>query len=202
MESGVTWYEVLGVRPGADQRRIRREYEARAGLLRPEMIAGAPSNVLRAVTRAQGLLDGALRVLSDPASRSRYDSEAGLMTSEGGLDPARNDGPSEPRSEDMGLVAGELFGELIGGWQELFGGRVRRPRRRGPATVPDVCGLFSQTCRDVARRHGLEVTVARLTERPMAVEGLVVSQDPAPGARCRDGRLSVKVWHPPLRSQS
>jgi curved DNA-binding protein CbpA len=171
MEPGATWYEVLGVLPGADPRKIRREYEARSGLLRPEVIAGAPSGVLTAVTRAQGLLDGAWRVLSDPDRRSRYDWEAGLLTSDGGLDPARNEGPSEPQADDMGFVAGELFGELIGGWQELFGGRVRRPRRRGPATVPDVRGLFSQTCREVAQRHGLEVTAVRLTERPMPVEG-------------------------------
>jgi curved DNA-binding protein CbpA len=203
MEQGVNCYEVLGVLPGADPRKIRREYQARSGLLRPEMIAGAPSNVLRAVTRAQGLLDNAWQVLSDPASRRRYDHEAGLLTSEGGLDPARNEGPSELNPDDMGFFAGELFGDLIGGWQELFGGGVRRPRRRGPTTqVPDVRGLFSSTCRDVAHRHGLEITIVRLTERPMAVEGLVVSQDPAPGARCRGGRLTVQVWHPPARNPS
>lgn len=200
MEHGVTWYEVLGVLPGADPRKIRREYAARSGLLGPQMIAGAPSNVLTAVTRAQDLLDSAWRVLSDPASRRRYDVEAGLLTSEGGLDEQRNHGPSGLGPDDMGLVAGELYGELIGGWQELFGGGVRRPRRRAPTTVPDVRGLFSSTCRDVASRHGLEVTVVRLTERPMPVEGLVVSQDPAPGTRCRGGRLSVRVWHPPVRS--
>jgi len=84
----------------------------------------------------------------------------------------------------------------------LFGGRVRRPPRRGPAAVPDVCGLFTGTCREVARRHGLEVTAVRLTERPMPVEGLVVSQDPLPGARRRGGRLTVHVWHPPFRNPS
>lgn len=202
MESGTTWYEVLGVLPGADPRKIKREYQARSDLLRPEMIAGAPSNVLGAVTRAQGLLDSAWQILSDPASRRRYDAEAGLLTSEGGLDPARNEGPSELSAGDMGLFAGELFGDLIGGWQELSGGGVRRPQRRRPATVPDVRGLFSGTCREVARRHGLEVTVVRLTERPMPVEGLVVSQDPAPGTRGRGGRLTVQVWHPPSRCPS
>ena len=86
MEQGVTWYEVLGVLPGAEPHRIKREYEARSGLLRPEMIAGAPSNVLTAVTRAQGLLDSAWRVLSDPERRRRYDEEAGLRRTGGGLD--------------------------------------------------------------------------------------------------------------------
>src|SRR6476469_4878008 len=64
MEQGASCYEVLGVLPGADPRKIRREYQARPGLLRPEMIAGAPSNVLGAVTRAQGLLDNAWQILS------------------------------------------------------------------------------------------------------------------------------------------
>ena len=105
----------------------------------------------------------------------------------------------------MGLFAGELFGELIGGWQELFGGGGgggRTQRRRADAAVPDVRGLFSSTCRDVVSRHGLEITVVRLTKQPMPVEGLVVSQDPAPGARNRGGRLTVRVWHPPARNQS
>jgi len=202
MEQGASCYEVLGVLPGADPRKIRREYQARSGLLRPEMIAGAPSNVLGAVTRAQGLLDNAWQILSDPASRRRYDAEAGLLTSAGGLDPARNEGPSEPGPDDMGMFVGELFGDLIGGWHELFGGGVRRPQRRRPAPVPDVRGLFSSTCRDVAHRHGLEITIVRLTERPMPVEGLVVSQDPAPGARRRGGHLTVQVWHPPSRCLS
>ena len=52
MESGITWYDVLGVLPGAEARKIKREYDAKAALLRPELISGAPPNVLTAVTRA------------------------------------------------------------------------------------------------------------------------------------------------------
>ena len=85
MEQGVTWYEVLGVMPGAEQRKIKREYEARSGLLGPQMIAGAPSNVLKAVTRAQDLLEEAWRMLSDPERRRRYDEQAGLRRTGGGL---------------------------------------------------------------------------------------------------------------------
>ncbi len=51
----ITWYDVLGVLPGAEARKIKREYEAKSALLRPDMIAGAPSNVFKAVTRAQDL---------------------------------------------------------------------------------------------------------------------------------------------------
>jgi curved DNA-binding protein CbpA len=202
MEQGVTWYEVLGVLPGAEPRKVRREYEARSGLLRPEMIAGAPSDVLKAVTRAQDLLDSAWQVLSDPAARRCYDEEAGLRRTGGGLyEPGS--GPSETGfdPDDLGL-AGELVADVTGGLLALFGGRVRKPQRREPVAVPDVRGLFNGTCREIARRHGLEVTAVRLTERPMPVEGLVVSQDPAPGTRCRGGQLTVQVWHPPNRNPS
>jgi curved DNA-binding protein CbpA len=200
MEQGVTWYEVLGVMPGAEQRKIKREYEARSGLLGPQMIAGAPSNVLKAVTRAQDLLEEAWRMLSDPERRRRYDEEAGLRRTGGGLgEPGSSPSETGLDPDDLGL-AGELVADVTGGLLALFGGRVRKPQRREPVAVPDVRGLFNGTCREVARRHGLEVAAVRLTERPMAVEGLVVSQDPAPGTRCRGGRLTVQVWHPPVRN--
>ena len=202
MVSGATLYEVIGVLPGAEPHRIKRDYEARSGLLCPDMIAGAPSNVLTAVTRAQDLLDSAWQVLSNPAARRCYDQEAGLRRTGGGLGEPRSS-PSETGfdPDDLGL-AGELVADATGGLLAIFGGRVRKPQRHGPDAVPDVRGLFSSTCREVARRHGLEVTVVRLTERPMAVEGLVVSQDPAPGTRCRGGHLTVQVWHPPNRCPS
>jgi len=200
MEQGVTWYEVLGVLPGAEPRKIKREYAARSGLLGPEVIAGAPTNVLTAVTRAQGLLDSAWRVLSDPERRRCYDEEAGFRHTGGGLDEPGSS-PSEHGfdPDDLG-PAGEMLADLASPVMMLFGTRVRTPPRRRPGAAPDVRGLFNGTCREVARRHGLEVAAVRLTERPMAVEGLVVSQDPAPGTRCRGGRLTVQVWHPPNRN--
>jgi len=212
MEQGVTWYEVLGVLPGAEPHRLKREYQARASLLRPEMIAGAPSNVLTAISRAQDRLDSAWQVLSDPGTRRCYDEEAGLRPCHNGEAGLRRtsgglggpgSGPSETGfdPDDLG-PAGDVLTDVASPVLVLLGGRVRRPQRRAPATVPDVRGLFTGTCREVARRHGLEVTAVRLTERPMPVEGLVVSQDPAPGARCRGGRLTVQVWHPPFRYPS
>jgi hypothetical protein len=48
---GVTWYDVLGVLPGAQARTIQREYEAKAALLGPGLIAGAPPDVVTAVIR-------------------------------------------------------------------------------------------------------------------------------------------------------
>ena len=68
MEPSTTWYDILGVLPGASAEKIKREYDAKRSLLRPELISGAPSNVLAAVTRAEGILDRAWRVLGDPVS--------------------------------------------------------------------------------------------------------------------------------------
>ena len=181
MEQGVTWYEVLGVLPGAEPRKIKREYAARSGLLGPEVIAGAPTNVLTAVTRAKGLLDSAWRVLSDPERRRCYDEEAGFRHTGGGLDEPGSS-PSEHGfdPDDLG-PAGEMLADVASPVLVLFGGRVRRPQRRGPAAVPDVRGLFTGTCREVARRHGLEVTAVRLTERPMPVEAWWSARTPLPG---------------------
>ena len=49
--------------PGAEARKIRRKYEEKASLLRPELISGAPPDVVTAVRRAQELLDTAWEVL-------------------------------------------------------------------------------------------------------------------------------------------
>ena len=198
MEQGITWYDVLGVMPGAETRKIRQEYEAKSALLRPDMIAGAPSNVLTAITRAQDLLDRAWEVLADPDSRNRYDEEIGIRRSGGGLDHPPT-GPSDPAfgPDDMGIAEDlPVVGELLA----LLAGRlVRRPRSPRSVAVPDVRGLFYHECVEVAWRHRLQVTVVRLTERPMAVDGLVVGQDPPPGAVRQGGQLTVQLWHPPAR---
>jgi hypothetical protein len=172
LEPGITWYDVLGVLPGAGARNLRRKYEEKAGLLRPEMIAGAPPNVVTAVRRAQELLDTAWQVLGDPQRRTHYDEAIGLRRSGGGL--------GQPGTGT--------------GW---LGPRRRRNR---PGAVPDVRGLFYHVGLEVATRRGLRVRTVRLTGRPMAVDGLVVDQDPRPPARAhRGGTLTVQLWHPPAR---
>ena len=149
--SDLTWYDVLGVMPGAEARKIEQKYHAKAALLRPELISGAPPNVLTAVTRARELLNTAREVLGDPESRKRYDQAVGL-----------------------------------------------RHRRKRSDAVPDVRGLFYHECLEVATWRGLHVSIVRLTERPMAVDGLVVDQDPRPPTKPhRGGKLTVQLWHPP-----
>jgi curved DNA-binding protein CbpA len=76
MRADITWYDLLGALPDASSQDIGRAYDAKAGLLRPELLSGAPSAVLTAAARAQGIIDAARRVLGDPVSRQRYDQAA------------------------------------------------------------------------------------------------------------------------------
>ena len=199
MGSGITWYDVLGVMPGAGARKIRRKYEDKAGLLRLELIWGAPPNVVTAVRRAQELLDTAWEVLGDPGSRRRYDEAVGVRRSGGGL------GQPGTGIESAGLApAGPgIIGELprvdvAGGVVGLTGWLGPRRRRNRHGAVPDMRGLFYRVCLEVATRRGLHVRTVRLTERPMAVDALVVDQDPRPPTKAhRGGTLTVQVWHPP-----
>jgi hypothetical protein len=199
MDPGITWYDVLGVLPGAEAARIRREYDAKTSLLRPELISGAPSNVVQAISRAQGMLDSAWEVLGDPVSRGRYDESIGLRHPGGGLrqpgsiPTGTGLGPSGPGiAEDPGSAGGVL---TLTGWL----GPARR-RAKQHVAVPDMRGLFYHVCLEVAARRNVHVTTVRLTPRPMPVEGLVVDQWPRPPARLqRHGELTVQVWHPPAR---
>ena len=201
MGSGITWYDVLGVMPGAEPRKIRRKYEEKAGLLRPELISGAPPNVVTAVRQAHELLDAAWAVLGDPQSRRRYDEAVGVRRSGGGLgQPGTGIESAGLAPADPGII-GELPGVAgAGGWLGLTGWLGPRRRRTRPGAVPDVRGLFYHVCLEVATRRGLHVRAVRLTERPMPVDGLVVDQDPRRPARAhRGGTLTVQVWHPPAR---
>ena len=201
MRSGITWYDVLGVMPGAEARKIKRKYEDKASLLRPELISGAPPNVVTAVRRAQELLDTAWAVLGDLESRKRYDEVVGLRRSGGGLgQPGTGIESAGLAPADPGIIS-ELPGVSVAGGLLGLTGRLGPPRRRNrPGAVPDVRGLFFRVCLEVATRRGLHVRTIRLTERPMAVDGLVVDQDPRPPAKAhRGGTLTVQVWHPPAR---
>jgi len=199
MGPGVTWYEILGVLPGASAEKIRREYDAKRSLLRPELISGAPSNVLAAVTRAEGILDAARRVLGDPVRRERYDEAAGIRLGGGSLARPENVA-SDPgfRWSDFGLAgpAEDLLGTALVG---LLAPSPGPPWR---VAVPDVRGLFYQVCTRVVGPLNLQVIAVRLTEHPMPVDGLVVDQSPRSPAKVRRASgLTVQVWHPPARSR-
>jgi len=202
LEPGITWYDVLGVMPGAEARKLRQKYDAKAALLAPELISGAQPDVLTAVMRAQQLLDTAWEVLGDPESRRRYDEAVGLRRSGGGLgQPGTGIESAGLTRADPGIM-GDLGGDAARGLPALTGWLRprRRPNRRGG--VPDVRGLFFPVGLEVATRRGLHVRIVQLTEHAMAVDGLVVDQDPRPSAKAHRGdKLTVQVWHPPARSR-
>jgi hypothetical protein len=100
---------------------------------------------------------------------------------------------------DLGIVGG-LADSLLGGLLELLPGQLAPQRRRNrPGAVPDVRGLFYPVCLEVATRYGRHVRTVRLTERAMAVDGLVVDQDPRPPRAYPGDKLTVQLWHPPAR---
>jgi curved DNA-binding protein CbpA len=200
-EHGITWYDVLGLLPGASAEQVLSRYDAKASLLRPELLAGAPSPVVAAASRALDILAAARRVLADPASRASYDEATGLRRG-GGLDPPRGF-PTEPGAAalDASVIGGHEGAELLGGLLALVDWLAPHPGPSRRVTVPDLRGLFYSTCFGIAGKLGFRVTVVRLTEHPMPVEGLVVAQSPAPAVKARRGSvLTVTVWHPPARS--
>jgi curved DNA-binding protein CbpA len=105
MRADITWYDLLGALPDASAGDIRQAYDAKAGLLRPELLSGAPSAVVAAAARAQGIIDVARQVLGDPVSRQRYDEAAGLWGSSGGLDQPP-DSPAGSGLPDSDVPAG------------------------------------------------------------------------------------------------
>jgi hypothetical protein len=185
MRSVVTWYDVLGVLPDAPPDDIRQAWQARTAALAPASLEGVPPGVLFAADKARRAVEEACRVLADPAARASYDEEIGIERPGEGLAPPWR-GPSGP---DVGLGQGWSTAD-----EEALEPLSDPPSR---VVVPDVSGLFYGACMDVAGRVGLHVAPIRLTAHPMPVEGLVVSQAPAPGERAhRDSTLTVQVWHP------
>jgi hypothetical protein len=190
------------VLPGASPDEIQQAYDDKAALLRPELISGAPSNVVAAVSRSQRYLDEALRVLGDPVNRNRYDELAGLYARGGGL-AEPGDSPTEPgiRSSDFDFVAGGPGAEMLGAMMALTDWLAPHPGPARRLAVPDVRGLFYSVCLELTGRLDLRVTAVRLTPRPMPVDGLVVGQSPLPRAKIRrEGELTVQVWHPSIQS--
>jgi hypothetical protein len=201
-ERGFSWYDVLGVLPGASAEKIQRTYDAKLSLLRPELISGAPSNVVRAASRARAILEEARRVLGDPVSREHYDEAAGFRRGGEGLARSGNV-PSDPGwgPADFSYAGGRDVMEVLGSLMALTDWLAPHPRPPGRIPVPDVRGLFYAACLEVTGRLGLRVRTVCLTEHPMPVDGLVVDQSPLPPATVRRARpVTVQVWHPPVRS--
>jgi hypothetical protein len=202
--AGLTWYDILGIMPGASTDEIRCAYEDRASQLGPESISGAPSKVVTAADRALNAAKEAWRVLGDPGSRVRYDEEVGIRRRDLGLERPRPV-PSEP-GWDGGLPGGGIsanglnLNALLGVLAALADWLAPHPALARRVVVPDVRGLFVGPCLRAVGDIGLRMETVRLTEFPMPVEGLIVGQSPSPGTKVRrSGTLTVQVWHPPRR---
>jgi hypothetical protein len=88
MTQGITWYDVLGVTPGASAVTLRRAHDERLLQLRsyfappaqlpPTQLADAPSPVVSAASRAAAAVEEAWLVLGDSEQRKRYDAQLGL----------------------------------------------------------------------------------------------------------------------------
>ena len=200
MRAAITWYDLLGALPDASSEDIQQAYEAKAGVLRPHLLAGAPPTVVTAAARAQGIIDAAWRVLGDPASRQRYDQAAGLWGSGGGLGQP-GDYSAGSGLPDSDFAAGNPGAEVLRGLGALNLWLARHADSQRRIPVPDVRGLFYDVFVGVVGRLDLEITFVQLTGHPMLVEGLVVDQAPGPSAKIhRRGELTVQVWHPPARA--
>jgi curved DNA-binding protein CbpA len=200
MRPDITWYDLLGALPDASSEDIQQAYAARASLLRPELLAGAPSKVVTAATRAQGIIEAARRVLADPVTRQRYDKAAGLWGSSGGLGQP-GDSPAGSGLPDSDFAADNPGAGVLRGLGALNFWLARHPDYQRRIPVPDVRGLFYDVFVEVVGRLDVHVTFVQLTEHPMPVEGLVVDQSPGPSAKLhRRGELTVQVWHPPAQA--
>jgi hypothetical protein len=199
---GITWYDVLGVLPGASAEQVQRQHDSKVSLLRPEFLAGAPSPVVVAASRAREILDAARRVLADPVRRARYDEAVGLRGSGASL-ARRASFPSEPGQEpDAGFIVSTAGAELLSGVLALADWLAPHPDSPKRVAVPDVRGLFFSVCLGITGKLGLRVITVRLTEHPMPVDGLVVGQSPGPAAQARRGSaLTLQVWHPTTASR-
>ena len=190
MAAAVTWYDILGVVPGASADRIRRAYEDRLRLLAMSDLVGAPPEVIGVAAQARDMLDMAWSMLSDPATRERYGERAGLAgTQDGPVVSTAAYAPIAVGSGRSGFLS--AIADAVAEWLA--------PKRRPPrwVTVPAVMGLFFSSCAEVATRAGLRVRAVRLTEHPRPVDGLVVGQEPPPGRSvARLSTLQVTVWHP------
>ena len=157
MRADITWYDLLGALPDASSEDIQRAYDAKARLLRPELLAGAPSTVVTAAARAQGIIEAARQVLSDPVSRQRYDEAGGLWGSGGGLSEP-GDSSAGSGLPDSDVAAGNPGAEVLyslgalNRWLDLHSDDQRR------IPVPDVRGLFYDVFQGVVGRLDLRIT--------------------------------------------
>jgi hypothetical protein len=196
MRPAITWYDLLDTAADAPPDDIEHAYAAKAGLLRPGLLSGAPPKVATAAMRARGIIDAARQVLADPVSRRGYDEAADLWRGGWGLSEPGGS-RVEPGLPVFEFADGNPGADVLSGLTELNVWLADHPRQARKIPVPDVRGLFYDVFQQVVGKLDINVTFVQLTQRPMPVDGLVVDQSPEPSAMIhRREELTVQVWHP------
>jgi curved DNA-binding protein CbpA len=154
MSGQLSWYDILDILPGSSADEVQRAFALKAGVLRPEMISGAPSKVVAAAGRALTAVETARSVLLDPVARRRYDVEIGIRKTGGGLagtervpsesgpDPSNWIG-TRPLDHDALLAVLATFADWL----------VPRPAVPRRVAVPDIRGLLVGPCRRFHSRY-------------------------------------------------
>jgi curved DNA-binding protein CbpA len=203
MAGQLSYYDILEVLPGASSDDVQHAYEVLMRVLSPDAISGAPSKVIAAADRARLSLDTAVRVLCDPVSRDKYDSDAGIRRTEGGLaGPVRVSSQGNWSWIANSNIKGGVFddGALADAFGALADWLAPRPAAPRRVAVPDLRGLFVSPARRLIAAVDLRAELVRLTPNPMPVEGLVVDQSPRAGTIARRAStVVVQVWHPAKR---
>jgi curved DNA-binding protein CbpA len=127
MRPGITWYDILDTLPDASSEDIQQANDAKAFLLTPELLPGAPSKVVTAAARAQGIIDAARRVLGDLVSRQRDDQAADLWR--GGVSGQHGDSPARSGLPGFDSAAGNPGAEVLSGCGLMGGRAIHRHRR-------------------------------------------------------------------------
>jgi len=198
MADRITWYDILGILPGAASDTVLRAYRDKVRQLERTQIAGVPSAVIQAATRGRMALDAAWLILGNPAEREQYDEQIGVARKGTGL--VRSGPTLSRRKSALAVVARGRPDplEALGALADWLAPTRKPPRRSRYVTVPDVRGLFFGPCQDVLTKIGFRTSTALMTEQPMPVEGLVVGLSPVPGETVRRfSTVTVQVWHPP-----
>jgi hypothetical protein len=203
MAESITWYDILGIWPGAASDTVLRAYLDKVRQLERTQDAGVPSAVIQAATHGRMTLDAAWLILGNPAEREQYDEQIGVARKGTGLvrsGPALSRRKSALAGRKAAIVARGRPDplEALGALADWLAPARKPPRRSRYVTVPDVRGLFFGPCQDVLTKIGFRTSTTLMTEQPMPVEGLVVDLSPVPGETVRRfSTVTVQVWHPP-----
>ncbi|HUZ22093.1 MAG TPA: DnaJ domain-containing protein [Acidimicrobiales bacterium] len=211
----MSWYDVLGVCRDASDDEIRHAYLAKAKLLHPDRLAGAPPEVADAANGVMALLNEAWRALGDrpaarpdpareatagadggpvaapspPADRSSRPTAGRPGTRDGHPGPAGlrppGGGPSGQRSAASEYGAPTLGAALLASLEVVADWIAPHPGPSRHVIVPDFRKHHVSESFCLLADTGLHPRIVRLTLHPAPVDGVIVDQSPAPGSRVR-----------------